>query len=469
MAAFPAVYGGGDSGSGSEGGDAVRCLPLAGAHLPAQAACFGGEGHGGLPEGSGEQAQRRVVIHYNGHGVPAPSQHSELWVLDQRYSQYIPLRVCELGAWVKAPVLFVFDVRCAAPLTAAVRSDPNVIVLAATSTEQHLPMNPYFPADTFTSCLLTPLRIAILFHFRYCTPPQGHLRGRKAKRGEASAATAAASAASDSDGGSSSGDGYSDDDFAYGVGSTITVNMGFAHILLELMAKDERYARQKKQQQQQPGAAAAAAAASADMNVDAESAELLATIAEEEEAAAEREARLLRTTFASLRAVLRGVLGELAEEMMGRTLHRRLVRDGCEQQASLVTNFILAHRVMTTLGVTPVCVPALPGLADARTALQHPLWTTWDHLLECTCSDLLTASLGFRRRRRALRRRRAEVEALAARGGRPSSPVAAVAVVGGLPLLPAAAAATAAAGRRLGGGGGGGGGRLSFEGLRKKL
>lgn len=38
----------------------------------------------------------RVLFHYNGHGVPRPTQNGELWAYNKDYTQYIPLSVHDL-------------------------------------------------------------------------------------------------------------------------------------------------------------------------------------------------------------------------------------------------------------------------------------------------------------------------------------------------------------------------------------
>lgn len=45
----------------------------------------------------------------------------------------------------------------------------NCIQLAACSAEQVLPMNPDLPADIFTSCLTTPIKIALRWYVHYST------------------------------------------------------------------------------------------------------------------------------------------------------------------------------------------------------------------------------------------------------------------------------------------------------------
>jgi regulator-associated protein of mTOR len=38
----------------------------------------------------------RILLHYNGHGVPKPTPNGELWVFNKNYTQYIPLSIHEL-------------------------------------------------------------------------------------------------------------------------------------------------------------------------------------------------------------------------------------------------------------------------------------------------------------------------------------------------------------------------------------
>lgn len=55
----------------------------------------------------------RVLFHYNGHGVPRPTQNGEIWVFNEKYTQYIPLPVYDLQQWMGAPSIYVFDCSCA--------------------------------------------------------------------------------------------------------------------------------------------------------------------------------------------------------------------------------------------------------------------------------------------------------------------------------------------------------------------
>ncbi|KAJ8681855.1 hypothetical protein QAD02_017647 [Eretmocerus hayati] len=136
--------------------------------------------------------EERVLFHYNGHGVPKPTSNGEIWVFNRTYTQYIPLSVYDLQTWMGAPSIYVYDcsnagiivdsfqqfaeqhekefemekqaiqqsrAAGAGPITAP--SYKNCIQLAACTATQILPMNPDLPADLFTSCLTTPIKIAL--------------------------------------------------------------------------------------------------------------------------------------------------------------------------------------------------------------------------------------------------------------------------------------------------------------------
>lgn len=148
----------------------------------------------------------RLLLHYNGHGVPRPTANGELWAFGKHYTHYMPISIYELRNWFGDPAIYVFDCSGAAALlphftdthpslsakddgniyamfdrtmagrspgmeeagetpptrrTSSSISDTNSLVLCACKAEEILPMNPLFPADVFTSCLTTPLRIAV--------------------------------------------------------------------------------------------------------------------------------------------------------------------------------------------------------------------------------------------------------------------------------------------------------------------
>uniref|UniRef100_A0A2M4A4U5 Putative guanine nucleotide binding protein mip1 n=2 Tax=Anopheles triannulatus TaxID=58253 RepID=A0A2M4A4U5_9DIPT len=165
--------------------------------------------------------EERVLFHYNGHGVPRPTANGEIWVFNRTYTQYIPLSIYDLQTWMGAPSIYVYDcsnagiivnsfntfaeqhesemeqMRTRSGSTVSHASDPatkdgnrssplagtntgataaatstggaptptttyrNCIQLAACAADQLLPMNPNLPADLFTSCLTTPIKMAL--------------------------------------------------------------------------------------------------------------------------------------------------------------------------------------------------------------------------------------------------------------------------------------------------------------------
>jgi len=135
--------------------------------------------------------EERVLFHYNGHGVPRPTANGEIWVFNRSYTQYIPLSIYDLQSWMGSPSIYVYDcnnagiivesfknfaeqhekeymdqVRAGGPQGGAAELPPppslrNCIQLAACSKDQLLPMNPDLPADLFTACLTTPIKVAL--------------------------------------------------------------------------------------------------------------------------------------------------------------------------------------------------------------------------------------------------------------------------------------------------------------------
>ena len=128
----------------------------------------------------------RILFHYNGHGVPLPTQSGEIWVFNKNYTQYIPVSLYDLQAWLGAPSMYVFDCSHAGNIILNFdrfvekheaenaenrQQDPNVplqtyghnIQMAACGKSESLPTNPDLPADLFTSCLTTPIETSLTF------------------------------------------------------------------------------------------------------------------------------------------------------------------------------------------------------------------------------------------------------------------------------------------------------------------
>lgn len=140
----------------------------------------------------------RLLMHYNGHGVPKPTKNGELWVFGKHHTHYTPVSVRELRSWIGDPTIYVLDCSGASVLiphlienlaqdentaTYEIGNEPSSksqlpngsavsfgstsgldngsVVLAACKANEQLPFHPNYPADIFTSCLTTPTTIAI--------------------------------------------------------------------------------------------------------------------------------------------------------------------------------------------------------------------------------------------------------------------------------------------------------------------
>ncbi|GAP87222.1 putative regulatory associated protein-mTOR [Rosellinia necatrix] len=146
----------------------------------------------------------RVLLHYNGHGVPKPTASGEIWVFNKNYTQYIPISLYDLQQWLQSPTVFVWDCSEAGNILnnyhrfvdkhqeeeeAAAAADPNYekvkfdsyLHLAACAVKENLPTNPLLPADLFTACLTTPIEMALWF-FVLQNPLKTHLTPERAKK-----------------------------------------------------------------------------------------------------------------------------------------------------------------------------------------------------------------------------------------------------------------------------------------------
>ncbi|XP_048137558.1 regulatory-associated protein of TOR 1-like isoform X2 [Rhodamnia argentea] len=115
----------------------------------------------------------RVLFHYNGHGVPKPTTNGDIWVFNKSYTQYMPLLISELDSWLRTPSIYVFDCSAAGSIVHAFiklndwcaartsESTRDCIILAACEVHETLPQSAEFPADVFTSCLTTPIKMAL--------------------------------------------------------------------------------------------------------------------------------------------------------------------------------------------------------------------------------------------------------------------------------------------------------------------
>lgn len=128
--------------------------------------------------------KERILFHYNGHGVPKPTPSGEIWVFNSKYTQYIPISLYDLQTWLGAPSVFVWDTSDSGIIIenfnkfvekhdrdsqedlrpehgGSTHSPADCFHLAACKAGETLPINPLLPADLFTSCLTTPIEMAI--------------------------------------------------------------------------------------------------------------------------------------------------------------------------------------------------------------------------------------------------------------------------------------------------------------------
>lgn len=80
----------------------------------------------------------RVLFHYNGHGVPRPTPNGEIWVFNKNYTQYIPLSVYDVLAWISTPAIYVIDCSNAGQVLKAIQHRG----------QQSNTMSEYFAAST---------------------------------------------------------------------------------------------------------------------------------------------------------------------------------------------------------------------------------------------------------------------------------------------------------------------------------
>jgi regulator-associated protein of mTOR len=127
----------------------------------------------------------RILFHYNGHGVPKPTDNGEVWVFNKNFTQYIPLSIYDLQTWLGNPSVLVYDCSNGANIIKAfndfseqrkrelhIRLESenmnfsssmmdDCIQMAACGHNETLPLNQNLPADLFTSCLTTPIEMAL--------------------------------------------------------------------------------------------------------------------------------------------------------------------------------------------------------------------------------------------------------------------------------------------------------------------
>lgn len=263
----------------------------------------------------------RILVHYNGHGVPRPTVNGEIWVFDKNHTEYIPLSIMELRLWMGKPSILVLDCSSAGillpsfrtPLATSETASPttspmgsvatlgyhnkaddmtelasqwvnDTIVLCPCSENEWLPMSPDYPADIFTSCLTTPIPIALRWFVRHHPSSMSGLNPE---------------------------------------------------------AVDSI-----------PG-----------------------------------KANDRKTPLGELNWIFTAVTDSIAWNILPKPLFQRLFRQDL-LVASMFRNFLLADRILRSLGCTPVSYPPLPpGMAE------HPLWRAWDLACETLLFQLMSSGI----------------------------------------------------------------------------
>lgn len=116
-----------------------------------------------------------VLFHYNGHGVPLPTEKGDLFLLEKdnnmmRYKEYPAQKIRQT---LTCPTMFVLDCSRAELLISHLcpESTPQILpactfdtlILASCSRNDLLPSCEGLPYDIFTACLTTPLKVAVRF------------------------------------------------------------------------------------------------------------------------------------------------------------------------------------------------------------------------------------------------------------------------------------------------------------------
>ncbi|KAL7570241.1 hypothetical protein ACA910_020665 [Epithemia clementina (nom. ined.)] len=252
----------------------------------------------------------RLLLHYNGHGVPRPTANGEVWVFDKKHREYIPLAVADLRNWLGVPSIVVLDCSNSGiliqfwkdPLSDSPPPSPplqpdgtidmeeqssiwvrDTIVLCACSENEWIPMNPEYPADVFTCCLTTPIKISLLWF--------------------------------------------------------VLRNQSMSNLDLKALDLIPGKANDRK------------------------------------------------TPLGELNWIFTAVTDSIAWNVLPKPLFHRLFRQDL-LVASMFRNFLLADRILRSLGCTPVSHPPLPsGIA------QHPLWEAWDLACETMLVQLKSDGL----------------------------------------------------------------------------
>lgn len=115
-----------------------------------------------------------VLFHYNGHGVLPPNDQGEIFLVDKNNPVLCrPFPISKLKQYLNGPTMYVLDCSRSELLVShlCTESTPQIlpastydtIILGSCSRDDYLPNIEGLPLDIFTSCLTTPLKMAIRY------------------------------------------------------------------------------------------------------------------------------------------------------------------------------------------------------------------------------------------------------------------------------------------------------------------
>ncbi|CCW70879.1 unnamed protein product [Phytomonas sp. Hart1] len=115
----------------------------------------------------------RVLVHYNGHGMPRATDLGEVWVFDSDHTHYVPFNITDISDLIGTPTLYIFDCNAAGAILRHWQKNllhekrPHDLFICACDAHETLPLNPVLPADMLTSCLTTPLKMVLWWYIGY--------------------------------------------------------------------------------------------------------------------------------------------------------------------------------------------------------------------------------------------------------------------------------------------------------------
>ncbi|EDR23065.1 hypothetical protein, conserved [Entamoeba dispar SAW760] len=118
----------------------------------------------------------RILFHYNGHGVPLPTINHECWFFDEEITTYVPMNISEIYSCIGERGVYVFDcpyserlfkwfIKRNEIIKKQNKKGGEYIVFSGYGDLEAPQTNPKYPIDIFSTCLTTPLSMAILDYY----------------------------------------------------------------------------------------------------------------------------------------------------------------------------------------------------------------------------------------------------------------------------------------------------------------